>query len=213
VKNLTLLFPAYNCPELLAAHVEEWANYPCGVEAIVVDDHSDTPPIEILRHSPIPVRLYRVRDDIAWNQPGARNLGMLMAQTRWVLSTDADHLVPAATMRALMAMEPDPGAAYTFAREDASRPHPNTWLLTRDAYWNGGGFDEDYAGHYGHDDTSFRRRLKRRVQFTHLAKLAVRPMGTGRPTKRDPARNAELLRDKKDAMPHTYIRFHWKRLI
>ena len=50
---------------------------------------------------PLNLTWIRIREDIAWNQPGARNLGAVYAKSDKILITDLDHEFPEATLRAL----------------------------------------------------------------------------------------------------------------
>ena len=50
------------------------------LQFIIVDDCSPTPP-EIPADIDLNILLLRINEDIAWNQPGARNLGITYARS------------------------------------------------------------------------------------------------------------------------------------
>jgi hypothetical protein len=159
------------------------------LDVIVVDDGSPTAPaIDALSEEPpvfdfmrargIFFRLYRMGVDVRWNQDACRNIGVREAKTRWVLLTDMDHVVPAATWRRLMCQKLKKERAYRFARVNAPaldpyKPHPNSWALTTDRYWLAGGYDEALAGHYG-TDGDFKVRLQRSVEVVELPEHIIR---------------------------------------
>jgi len=188
--SLSLILPYYKNPGMLAHQYATWAAYPADVKAaltiIVVDDGSPVSAASVPRPVGLPtVALYRVLVDLPWHQHGARNLGAHVADTPWLLLTDMDHVVPADTLTAVLALLPtaDLKTVHTFARVDAPdlrptrnergelKPHVNTFLLTKAHYWAVGGYDEDCVG-YG-TDGYFRGRLKRASTMRHLAHLPI----------------------------------------
>jgi hypothetical protein len=80
--------------------------------------------------------------------------------------TDVDHIVPEGTLEALLSVNPGLNAV-TFSRKahfsDRRIPsHVNSYFLSKAAYWEVGGYDEDFWGWYG-TDKLFRRRLQRKL--------------------------------------------------
>jgi hypothetical protein len=124
------------------------------------------------------IRLLRVLDDIPWNQHGARNLGAKLAKTDWLLMTDIDRIVPAFDLRTLVTRKLDARRHFK-PRQYRMRPDClpvselsdrapfNQFLCMRKAYWQAGGYDEDYCGTYG-GDAPFLRSLN---QVTPLDRL------------------------------------------
>lgn len=169
MRELTLILPYYRNPSMLRKQQETWRAFPDDLKAalhvIVVDDGS---PKERAKASVVPTgiasfRLYRTDTDIRWNWLFCRNLGMQESATEWNLLTDIDHLLPEWTLRRLLEGELDARKAYRFSRVDAPlltpyKPHPNTWLLTRDLFDRIGGYDERFSGYYG-TDGEFRDRV------------------------------------------------------
>lgn len=188
---LSLCLPYYKNPRMLAEQFRIWAAYPPDlkdqIEIVLVDDGSPAelaamtvPPPENLP----PLRIYRVLVDIPWHQHGARNLAAHEALGPWLFLTDMDHVLPADSLRALLArIATGKDAIYTFQRLDAPdlrptinergnlKPHCNTFALTKARYWRVGGYDEDCVG-YG-TDGYFRRRLFVKQPATHLATVPI----------------------------------------
>lgn len=110
-------------------------------------------------------QLFRVEVDIRWNWLTCRNIGAHHAKTDWLLLTDIDHEIPIATLRRIMEGKLKGEAIYRFSRRDAPnltpyKPHPNSWLMTREMYDAVGGYDERFSGFYG-TDAEFRKRCER----------------------------------------------------
>lgn len=165
----------------------EWApEFKAQVDVVIVDDGSPEPAADVPRPEGLPpIRIFRVLEDRLWNQHGARNLGARQATAPALLMTDMDHVVPGDTLEWCLRLAGDledwRRTVYTFCRFDApagrwwnagdwrsfnetkrddgsNKPHVNSFLLQRDLFWDVGGYDEAYCGHYG-TDGRFRRRL------------------------------------------------------
>jgi hypothetical protein len=96
--------------------------------------------------------------------------------------TDMDHVVTARCLEVLFEQN-NKQAVYTLGRlePDGSRtkrpdgslkPHPNTFVITKELYWKIGGYDEDYCGRYGTDGL-FRHRLFSYGSERHLHDACV----------------------------------------
>jgi glycosyltransferase involved in cell wall biosynthesis len=174
---LSLVMPYYRNPGQLALQYDTWTRWPAAAKAqfevVIVDDGSPEPAIAVDRPDGLPtLSIYRVLEDRPWHQHAARNLGAHVARGPWLLLTDMDHVLTAEAARALFKRmgRLDPETAYFLHRIDAdtgeptigtdgkSKPHPNSFIMTRDLYWQAGGYDEDYCGIYGTDGL-FKKRL------------------------------------------------------
>jgi len=165
--NITLVYAYYENGLMLDRHMLEWAAYPddCkpNLKAIIVDDGSPKDPaIKHIKPVGFSVELFRIKQDIPWNQNGARNLAMTHA-SGWCLLTDMDHLLPINMVDKLLNMELKSGVYYIPSRIRAFdglpyHRHPNSYVMNRELYWKVGGYDEAYAGYYGTDAT-FRNQL------------------------------------------------------
>lgn len=154
---ITLVYPYFNNGQMLDRQLEEWARYENKDQwkAIIVDDGSQRDPaLSHMIDVGFEIELYRITDDIAWNQDGARNLAMKHA-SGFCLLADMDHLLTADQASKLAALEFDKAKSYRFNRQLLNRKEinvaPNIWLMHADLFWQCGGYDERYAGYYGSD--------------------------------------------------------------
>ncbi|MDR0574315.1 MAG: glycosyltransferase family 2 protein [Tannerella sp.] len=105
------------------------------------------------------IKLLRITNNIAWNQPGAKNLGVTLAPTSKILLTDIDHYITPELM--LMLLEsPEPyHQIYIFERENEAgekiKNHRNTFFTSKSVFFKSLGYDEQFCGNYGHDDSMF----------------------------------------------------------
>lgn len=168
IRDITQVTPYYNAPEMLKLHLENWGYYPEDVwnrlNIIIVDDGSAA---DKSAHSVLAIaepqlrrriRLFRVLEDIPWNQHGARNLGAKMADTEWLWCADMDRVLLYPHMRMAMAakLEPRPYVSRGMDRRKflsrIDQPKmTNQFFVPKKIYWEAGGYDEWYAGTYGGD--------------------------------------------------------------
>lgn len=168
MNDITLIVPYYRNPRMLVRQIQEWAKYPPGLKIILVDDCSPEPAMKFV-HKEVSVTVLRINTDIKWNRNGARNLGAHVADSKWIMQVDMDHLLPARCAYELIKQPLDPLNLYRFTRyrrgaADETRlkdklprdavwgevkPHGDSYLVERCAYWKVGGYDEDYSGHLG----------------------------------------------------------------
>lgn len=177
---LSLVMPFYLNRSMLELQMAEWLKWSpkakAQIEIIIVDDGSPDPAVSV----PFPASIgtlpelsvYRITEDRPWHQHAARNLGAHVARGPWLLLTDMDHMLTAANADQLIKRlgKLDLGTAYflhrieadtglpTLGRDDRPKPHPNSFVMTRDLYWQAGGYDEDFCGIYGTDGL-FKSRL------------------------------------------------------
>ena len=184
-RAITLVLPYYDNPAMLAAQQAAWECWPDAVkrqvEVIVVDDASPGTPATI-RETGVQTSLYRIEVDVAWNWLQARNIGAHHARGEWLILTDIDHMVPLETVTQLLAgIQQRRWASeeefYTFARADAPdlrpyKPHLDSFFMARRFFWDVGGYDEDYAGHYG-TASRWRKRCLAKGRMVHLPELRL----------------------------------------
>lgn len=166
-KPLTLIVPYYEQPVFFAAQLGHWCGFALDLLAkltvIVVDDGSPTLPAEgVDAPRPPAFRLFRIGVDVRWNWLAARNIGFHYAPDGWCLVTDMDHVVPESTLRSVMYGQHDPSVVYVFSRKEHTGksigPHSASFLMTREMFWQIGGYDEALSGHYGTDGV-YRRQI------------------------------------------------------
>jgi hypothetical protein len=164
---LTIVIQIYNNQHALNLQNEcweEWGSIP-NLEVIFLDDGSN-PPLD-LATTPNWVRKIRIIDDIHWNQPGAKNLAVKLSLSPWILFLDADQFMGKEKILQLTTQlsHLDIHSLYRFRRYCSKTnrqlvTHQNCQLIARDTYENFGGYDEDFAGNYGHEDAYFERLWK-----------------------------------------------------
>ena len=191
---------------------------------VIVDDGSPMPAV-IAEDLDLNVLLLRVSVDIAWNLAGARNLGVAMARSDKVLMTDLDYVFPESTLRALVE-RPSPGK--TMFRIHLQAPdgtpikrHCNTFFCSRGRFLRFYGYDEEFCGHYGYEDSMFWRW--QRYNGTRFRHLPRRIYGMERRVDyhtlgRDASHNRPIAERKRRDMrvhgPHrghsrAFLRFPW----
>lgn len=224
---VSLIVNAYSAQPALDRQLAHWAGYPRAlleqVELVVVDDGSPVPlqlPADALPAGGRVV-LGRIQQDIAWNMPGARNLGAMLAGGRFLLFHDIDHFLPAASLSLLLGNAASLAAdtLYRFHRLENGQPinsHVNSFLCARDGFLRIGGYDEDFAGHYGHEDSFFLNTWTARngpMVMLNNVWLDAQPRFSTTGLDRDTTRNTALYQHKTaaggaDAMAPR-LRFPW----
>lgn len=178
--HVTLIVPYYECPIFFARQLAHWQAYPEALRqhlsVIVVDDGSPEHPAIVANPDPV-VRIFRIHEDKRWNWIAARNIGAHRASDGWLLLTDMDHMVPTATLQAVICGVHLTDTIYGFSRVEHTgariEPHKNSWLMTREMFWRVGGYDETLSGHYG-TDGDWRRRCAKVAPMAILTSKLVR---------------------------------------
>jgi hypothetical protein len=239
---ITIVLPYYENGGMLDRHLAEWASYPAHVReqfrAVIVDDGSTQSSAFVhLAGANIifPIELYRIKQNIPWNIPGARNLGMKMAPDGWCLLTDIDHVLLREDAESLAGLFKDVGKLtdifYTMQRRWADgrplHPHPNSYILQRSLYWQTGGTDEDFSGWWGAGESAFRKSLMtcaqphelKSVYLTHFGRDDIPDASTrewGRKGSAVDYNNNPALVSKARGPAYKAerpIRFEWERVI
>ncbi len=130
------------------------------LQFVLVDDCSPVP-VSIPTDINLNLLLLRIKEDIKWNQGGARNLGVVYSRSDKVLATDIDHYFSRETLKHVMGMPRLGKKIYRMRRKnidgDYTKPHPNTFLMSRGRFIELYGVDEEFSGFYGCEDGMFWR--------------------------------------------------------
>lgn len=230
MREITLIMAYYENHTMLQRHLHHWRGYVRkmlkNLHVIVVDDGSPKAPARLDSEPPCDLHLYRMLVDVRWNQDACRNLGAHHAQTEWLLFTDMDHMVPTETMEYVMTQKLDPTVAYRFARVSAPdmqpyKPHPNSWLMTKEMYDRVGGYDERLAGWYG-TDGDFLDRVQAQAPIIQLDCPLIRvprevtpDASTTSLTRKSPEdfRAIQTLRRANKGTPTLRLSFPWERVL
>lgn len=183
---VTLAMAVYGQPQMLGVWFDTLRTYTKGMlidlELLIVDDCGD-PPAEIPAdiQAMLPCKLFRVLEDIPWNQPGARNLAIEHADTRLILFVDPDMVFPAAMMDLMLADggKLELGHVIRFqlrhrvghAKGHIDASSPNTWFLHVVDFKSIGGYDEDYSGHKGWSDVQLLDIMRSAYKVRHRSDL------------------------------------------
>lgn len=231
MRPITLVLPHFMNLGMLEEQQRVWMDYPSELRrqlhVIVVDDCSPEGArpdrASLFAEGLGSLRLFRLLEKKRWNWLACRNLGAKEAQTGWLLLTDIDHVLPAATLDRLVHGSLEPSSAYRFKRVDAAhrwpydirtlapyKPHNDSWLLARSLFWDPriDGYDERLSGCYG-TSGEFRDRVMAACRaHVILNEVLVRypreviPDASTSPDvytrKNDPENDTELQRRKAD---------------
>jgi len=235
-RPINMVFLYYDNPQMLEAQIDCWNSYP-GVlenlpEVLLIDDGSPrifAADIVQKKGCRIPVKVYRIWPDIPWNFAGARNLGCFHARN-WIYVSDIDTLLQAPDARALFEQRRlneecfyIPRRVYLPELKKAPAGIVNL-LFHKSKYQEIGGYDEDYAGHYGKEETDYYERLgkvarqvvRKDVLIRVMTKDLVPDARTIGPRLRDKTYNTEIFMHKQSAgfpKPKNPLRFSWDRVL
>lgn len=185
--RLSIIYPYYENPSMLSIQLAHWQSYPAELKEkcrfIVVDDGSPRNPAkDIIGSKPgLNLNLYRVQENIPWNQHGARNLGASQTKDKWLFVGDMDLVLDAENCQKIFNEDLSDTSIYRFSRVkmpdwEPYKHHCNTWLIRKDQYWEFGGYDEDYCGTYG-GDGPFARALEAKYNPVIFPKICLKYYG------------------------------------
>jgi hypothetical protein len=128
------------------------------IHFVIVDDGSPT--AYQIPSFTLNLTWLKIREDIPWNQGGARNLGVVYGRSDNILMTDVDYEFPESTLRAMIDAPPCGRNIYKIYRGDRitgelMEGHANTFFMSRSRFFRFGGYDEEFSGHYGAEDYRF----------------------------------------------------------
>lgn len=249
---ITLIVPYYRNSKMLIEQAREWIKYPQDYQIILVDDGSPEQAVDVIRdnfagedmHKLFErTKAYRINEDIPWNRGGARNLGVHMAETEWIVHIDIDHLLPADCAVKLVNEPVSPKFWYRFPRfrrgmADETRrkdqiaddvefgqihPHIDSYLCTKTLYNRVGGYDEDYSGCLG-GGSPFLKRMEKKAAVKLLSKdvflcvytRSVIDDASDNTLSRDTAefsRRRKLKELRHNVIPKNPLRFTWQRVL
>lgn len=161
--NLTVGITYYDNYNALLANIEHYKDF-TNYKFIVVDDGSQIKPLTA-NDVPDHWSLYRVTEDVGWNNEGCRNLIAHVCETDWLCLVDIDYMLKDNNMDF---SEHDRYCIYFLSDIDwnYSRDDPrfnrhvrgglfdhNMFFTTKEYFWKCGGYDETHLGYYGIDGT------------------------------------------------------------
>lgn len=190
---VTLAMAVYGQPEMLGVWFDTLRSYSesmlDNMELLIVDDHGSPPaviPDDI--QALLPCQQFRVLDNIAWNQPGARNLALEHIDTPLVLFVDPDMVFPDAMMQKMLDSGEDlerkkvirfmlkHRGGHSAGKVDSSSP--NTWFLHVEDFLAVGAYDEDFSGNKGWSDVQLLDVMRANYKINHDPELFADFYGT-----------------------------------
>jgi len=167
---------------MMDVHLATWHTYSEeakeAIAFIVVDDCS-TIPLNI-EYANLNLTVLRIKDDITWNLPGARNLGAHYCKTPWFFMTDTDMLLSSAAADNLLVLPMDNPKTIWNLKHRGITPEcikvghcANHILLSKELFWNCWGYDEDFSGSYGGQEGHLRSKLFREGGERYMAKDVI----------------------------------------
>ena len=241
MRKISLIQPYYRNPLMLFKHtLPQWEEYECvfdNVYFLLIDDcspQSETA-LEVIKQFGISeglkkrLRLYRVINDISWNQHGARNLGAKECPTEWAFFMDMDRILLRNDLKRLLKRYLDVNKHYKprgikmgQRLESDDKLPVNQFLTTIDNFWKTGGYDEDYCGCYG-GDGPFLKALEKVAPLEILEDIRLIRYHGDIPgldsftsdLVRDKSYHNIAIRKKRQGLtkPVNPIRFNWERLL
>lgn len=235
--KFSLIVGYYRNEGMLKHQLSVWDSYPQHlreqVEIIVVDDGSpDMPAYPILKDR-TDIKLYRIKEDVPWNQVMARNLGAYEATNDWIFFLDIDHVIPPQTLEFILSIEHlYPEEYYIFDRLKVTslspykhrlvNPSHCLFLINRKTFLDIGAYDEDFCGSYGYSDAWLKHRMKNILQvrwhqrYLQCFMYTVIPQANDMSRERDKKFNLGIYRAKMNGtVKHNnkHLRLPWERLI
>jgi hypothetical protein len=244
---VTLAMAVYGQPKMLEVWFDTLRSYSkpmlASMELLIVDDCGDPAavvPDDI--QALLPCHLFRVTENIPWNQPGARNLALDHCLTDLVLFVDPDMVFPLGMMTMMLdaGLALERGNVIRFQLKHRGGRNagaidpssPNTWFLHAKDFLEVGGYDEDYSGHKGWSDVQLLDVMRSVYKIRHDPKLHadfynIEEVPDAMVTTLDRSHRANkaqrLLKVKEARMmggwpkwiqtPRKRLRFEWRKLL
>lgn len=157
---MKIFYLHYQQPKAIE-HLEKIGCPEMDVDFIFVDDGSKEP----LKLDWKNATVYRIEEDVAWNQPAASNFGFSkMDKNDVFLKMDIDHYIIPDDLNAFKAICLRNKELIRFSRvvdyKKQLSPTNNIYLARVGDIVDVGGYDERFCGNYGHDDSDLIYRLR-----------------------------------------------------
>ena len=128
----------------------------------VIDDGSQKFPItDFLDEIPEQWSVYRINKDHGWNNEGARNCLMKATKNQWNLMLDSDWVITKNNLSRIHANISflDRSIVY-YPGNYGHGVGRNSYLCTKEEFWERGGYDQAFIGYHGNDYSFLRYHYK-----------------------------------------------------
>ena len=152
--RIRINYTYYNSPDIFQTIID-WYNSADPFHSFdytVIDDGSQDKPITDM-DVPEHWRVLRIDEDLGWNNEGARNCLMKETSNNWNLLLDSDWVINASNLNAIryqIARGLHSSAVY-LPGNFGNNSMRNSFLVTRDTFWEIGGYDQAFIGYHGVD--------------------------------------------------------------
>ena len=224
--KVAVIIPVYLKNQILLKRLlGEFQKYPIGhlrqIQFIIVDDCSPDP-ITCLDEFNMNMILLKIKEDIPWNQPGARNLGVAHSITEKIVICDVDNFIPVDTMSFILNEKFEEMTVYKFKRRSfgdkkdiASNRSRTKAAMLRSTYLSVGGHDERLCGHYDGDGQQFIDAINMKGGKTKDVPYYMEDLRyNGKPgyhsLNRDRSFNVELRKKIRKTLSDKFLDFDWE---
>ena len=224
---LSIVYSCYNSQEMIIFSLNHYRTYKDkyldNLEFLIVDDGSN-PPL-LIDGTGLNLKHLRIKEEIPWNQGGAKNLGTIQASNDWILYLDADRIIPTETLDFLF-NNIEKGHYYLFAQINFDGSSRGTkkpfgvFCAEKSEMLKVKGFDERFCGTYGYEDLQLSKKLKvgkvQKVKLNDKYLIAYDTIMDGKVKNlsRDLKRNKELFtksRRERYAFKYSlWLNFDWE---
>ena len=225
--QLSFITTYYNQHPMLQKQIALWESYSDEikeqVQFVVVDDGSEKSAHDYVDSANINLVIYKIKEDIYCNIPGAVNLGAKVCGTVWMFKHDIDHLLSEESVEKMLELTSNKNKAYKFYRHNGteiSNPNkiaPGQFMIRVKDFWKIGGWDEDFCGNYGQNDPAFFWRAKGIIETEERYDINMVIDSEGETPEIDRTNrehNIKLFEEKKRTgnWSNKFLRFEWERV-
>ncbi len=123
------------------------------IQFVIVDDAS---PIDYkIPDFDLNLTWLKIKNDIKWNQGGARNLGVIYAKSDKVFLIDLDWEINEEAFKFMLSKPRLGRNIYKIRESGRKKGHSNMWFISRARFLRFFGYDENFSGGHGGEDYFF----------------------------------------------------------
>lgn len=224
--NITLVKTFYDQGDnrqsnLLHEYINLWDNLSYEIKKswnfVIIDDCSKIKAEDIVRKIKpnINIDIYRVQSDVFFNVSGARNIGAKECKTTWMYQSDMDWFAPQEMYEEILSYNyTNKNTMYKFLGKNTKvKPswniskiwQPiNEFIISKSFFWELGGYNESFTGHWGYDDRDFLRKAElKNYNYKVVSDYFLQWKSAGKiKTTRDNTRNKALANELNNSLEY-----------